>query len=104
LLAKQINLPREALTSKVDPLPNLPKSPSKSIPFPDSVTPESLEFENHIEAKLAISKYLGLSIGSLPKEDRAFIAELVAVSLNKAEVLSEVKSYFRKVKRKRKGN
>lgn len=102
LLAKQINLPREALTSKVAPLPNLPTSPAKSIPFPDSITPEALEFENHIEAKLAISKYLGLSIGSLPKEQRDFVAALVASSLNKAEVLSEVKSYFRKVKRKRK--
>ncbi len=103
LLSKQINLPREAITSKVEPLPNLPNSPGKSIPFPLDIDTESLDFENHIEAKLAISKYLGCPIGSLPPDDRKFVADLVLDTLNKSEVLAKAKSYFRTVHRRRKG-
>lgn len=92
-LARQISVPKSALTGIVnDPIePVLINQPK--IPFPEPVSDDPC-FPNAIAAKLAIAHYLGRPLGSLPLESRAFVADLVSSTLDKHEVLSRVKGYF----------
>jgi hypothetical protein len=43
---------------------------------------------------------LGRAIADLPEDARIFIADLVAKTLNKKEVLDSTKTYFAKARRK----
>lgn len=98
-LAAKINLPRSVVTGKPEDVVFTTPAPS-SIPFSPEEK-EAPDFPDAVHAKLAIAQYLGRPLASLPNEDRAFIAELVAKTLDKKEVLAQVKSHF--TKRRRKG-
>jgi hypothetical protein len=99
-LAKAIKIPKSAMTGVEDEIPSTLLTTEKipSIPFPEGA--EEPDFPNASQARLAISRYLGRHIPDLSPESRSFISELVASTLNKAEVLSKVKSYFSKPQRK----
>ena len=99
-LAKQIGIPKSALTGIEDDIPStlLTEETVRSIPFPEE--PESTDFASASEARLAIAHYLGRPIANLPDETRSFVSDLVAATLNKRDVLSKIKSYFSKSQRK----
>jgi hypothetical protein len=102
-LSKKLSVPRSVLTGKPEDnvIINLvPQKPVVSTPFVDRFEYEVPEFENKAVAKLTISKYLGRAIADLPEDAREFIAELVAKTLNKKEVLDSIKTYFAKARRK----
>lgn len=77
-------------------------TPTKpGVPFPTDLYGDSNVFQNAIVAKLAIAKYFGRPLGSLPEDDCAFIAEVLAKTLNKQEVMSSIKAYFARKRQKR---
>jgi len=102
-LAQRLGLPRAAVTGE----PELARAvavstPTKpGVPFPTDLYGDSNVFQNAIVAKLAIAKYFGRPLGSLPEDDCAFIAEVLAKTLNKQEVMSSIKAYFARKRQKR---
>lgn len=98
-----MSVPRSVLSGKPEDsvVVNLVQKPIASTPFVDQFEYEEPDFENKVVAKLAISKYLGRAIADLPEEARTFIADLVAKTLNKKEVLDSIKTYFAKARRGR---
>jgi hypothetical protein len=93
-LAKQLALPDSALGTV-----NLPTSKDNLIPFPvqSFVDPdpfEELEFKNVIAAKVAISDYLVKPLAKLTPEQMAHLEEILSKTLNKKEVMREIKDYF----------
>lgn len=99
-LAKQISIPRLAMTGIEDDIPPalVAQELARSVPFPEE--PESLDFASASEARLAIRHYLGIPIANLPDESRSFVSTLVLSTLNKQDVLSKVKSHFSKSQKK----
>lgn len=95
-LARSISLPRAALTGENDDISAVDSQPISlpSVPFPEPVIDEP-NFTDALQAKLAISHYVGQPIGDLDETHRLFIAELVSSTLNKKEVLAKVKAHFR---------
>ena len=93
-LAKQLTLPDSALGSV-----NLPVLKDNLIPFPvqSFVDPdpfEELEFKNVIAAKVAIADYLVKPLAKLTPEQMAYLEEILSKTLNKKEVMQEIKDYF----------
>jgi len=94
-LAAKINVPRSAVTGRAeDAWVEAATTAPASIPFPPANDEEPADFPNAVIAKLAIARYLGKPLGSLPAEDRAFVAEVVSATLNKREVITKIKVYF----------
>ena len=93
-LAKQLALPDSALGTV-----NLPALKDNLIPFPvqSFVDPdpfEELEFKNVIVAKVAISDYLVKPLAKLTPEQMAHVEEILSKTLNKKEVMREIRDYF----------
>lgn len=101
-LSEKLSVPRSVLSGKPEDsvVINLVKKQTASTPFVDRFEYEAPEFDNSVVAKLAISQYLGKSIADLPEEAKVFISELVAKTLNKHEVLGQIKTYFAKARRR----
>ena len=93
-LAKQLALPDSA-TGAV----KLPVVKGNLIPFPvqSFVDPdpfEELEFKNVIAAKVAIADYLVKPLAKLTSEQMAAVEDILSKTLNKKEVMGEIKDYF----------
>ena len=71
------------------------------MPFPTDSQGDAAVFPNAILAKLAIAHYFGRPLGSLPDDDRAFIAQVLEKTLNKQEVMMSVKAHFARQRQKR---
>ena len=94
-LAGQLSLPSSAI-GKFD----LPVEDENVIPFPvrSFVDPdpfEELTFKNKIEAKKAIARYLVKPLAKLTAEQMATVESILEQTLNKEEVMSQIKDYFR---------
>lgn len=55
---------------------------------------EELEFKNAIAAKVAIADYLFLPLAKLTPEQMAAVEEILSKTLNKKEVMGEIRDYF----------
>lgn len=55
---------------------------------------EELEFKNAIAAKVAIADYLFLPLAKLTSEQMAAVEEILSKTLNKKEVMGEIRDYF----------
>jgi len=101
-LAKNLSVPRSVLSGKEeDKMTKLVQSPPMpSKPFVDRFEHEEPDFESPVLAKLAISQYLGRSIAELPEDSKSFIVDLVGRTLNKREVIGQIKTYFARARRK----
>ncbi len=69
------------------------------IPFPlqsfiDPDPFEELEFKNVIAAKVAIADYLVKPLAKLTPEQMAHLEEILSKTLNKKEVMTEIRNYF----------
>ena len=96
-LAGQLSLPSSAI-GKFD----LPVEDENVIPFPvrSFVDPdpfEELSFKNKIEAKKAIAHYLVKPLAKLTAEQMATVESILETTLNKEEVMSQIKDYFRQL-------
>ena len=94
-LAGQLSLPSSAI-GKFD----LPVENENVIPFPirSFVDPdpfEELTFKNKIEAKKAIAHYLVKPLAKITSEQMATVESILEKTLNKEEVMSQIKDYFR---------
>lgn len=97
-LAKQIYLPKEALTDD----PRKPEDRLKKLPdeilFSDFNDPDpfnELTFRNIIEAKRAISNTLGIPLAKLPEKEIGFINDLLKETMDKKKILAEVRNHFK---------
>lgn len=94
-LAERLGLPRAVLEG---PEARNPTSDSTRAlerrPFVDPDPYRELTFANVIAGKLAIAHQLGLPLAKLSVEDRAFIDALLQETLDRATVLSRVRSHF----------
>ncbi len=93
-IAKQLTLPGSAI-GKVD----LPMVSENVIPFPvrSFVDPdpfEELTFANAIAAKKAIAYYLVKPLAKLTSEQMAAVDSILEKTLNKEEVMTQIKDYF----------
>jgi hypothetical protein len=93
-LAKQLALPDSATGAVKLPVikDNLIPFPVQSFVDPDPF--EELEFKNAIAAKVAIADYLFLPLAKLTPEQMAAVEEILSKTLNKKEVMGEIKDYF----------
>lgn len=93
-LADQLKLPIAALAGealRLAPL-NLPGE----LPIqPFDAEVHEYQFASAIAAKLAIADDLARPLAKLPPEDRAFIDQVLAETLNRSIVLARVREYFR---------
>ena len=95
-LAKQISLPRAALTGS-----GFESVPAEVVPLPTVkfVDPDpwgQITYENELSARRGISYLLDRPLAELSSDDRVFVGELVGRTLNKAEIETVVKERFRR--------
>ena len=93
-LAKQLDLP--ATASGAVPCSALQNNvisfPIQSLVDPDPF--QELFFPNAIAAKRAIADYLGRALAKLTPEQLAKVNSIVETTLNKKEVMQQIRDYF----------
>lgn len=101
-IAQNISVSKTILSGKAEDnnLASLVKTTVPSQPFVNRFEPVEPDFKSSTLAKMAIKIYLGISIADLPAETQAFIEDLVAATLNKTEVMTRLKAYIAKTRRK----
>ena len=98
-LAKLLDLPRAALEGNRDLEFSIAVADASIVlptitPFRDSDPFREFAYPNAVAAKLAIAAHMGQSLMKLAAEQRLFINELVAETLNKKAVIERVDRYF----------
>jgi hypothetical protein len=95
-LAKQLDLPRAALTGNADLQFRVEREPIPGLmqPFQDPDPYREFTYPTTLMAKLAIADYLGQPLAKLSVEQREFIAALVEETLTKKAILERVRQYF----------
>ena len=95
-LAAKINLPIAALTGEpwvnllaADSLSVIPVQPFEPVPILEVCYP------NVVAAKLAIANELATPLAKLTEQDRQFINDLLAETLERAAVLAQIRGYCR---------
>jgi hypothetical protein len=94
-LAERLQLPKAALE---DAPPLLRQMQSVSVhtqPFVDPDPFQELTFPSVIAAKRAIADYLGLPLAKLAPEQLEYIDTLLAETLNKPDVMDQIRDYFK---------
>ncbi len=98
-LAKAIAIPRSVLSGETEAVSKLltetlsPIEPP-STPFSASATFNDNSFKNRVEAKTAISEFLGFPLARLSKEQMDFIDQILNISLIKKQVIADIRRYF----------
>jgi hypothetical protein len=92
-LAKQLTWPEKNEAGSSE------RAKGKIIEFPliTFVDPDPFQefsFQNVIAAKKAIADYLGQPLAKLNSEQMAYVSEVVEKTLNKQEIMSQIKDYF----------
>ena len=97
-LAKQLDLPRSALTGNTDLqfATDDYLTPTLVItPFQDPDPYQEFTYPTTLMAKRAIADYLGQPLAKLSVEQREFICALVEETLTKKVIMEQVRQYFR---------
>jgi len=100
-LAKELDLPRDALDKNTDlqflvdkyKIPELPV-----IPFSDPDPFQEFTYPTTLFAKRAIAEYLAQPLAKLSAEQRVFIDTLLAETLNKKLIMERIRQYFKQPK------
>ena len=99
-LAKKISISRAALgdiktgTVKLLDISGLTEEEQVSVPFVQPNPFEQITFKDAIEAKTAISRWLGYPLGRLLPEQMAEINKIVVETLDKKVIMARVKQLF----------
>lgn len=93
-LAKQLSLPSSAIGT-LD-IPSLSKDTTsfQVQPFIDPNPFQELTFSTVIAAKLAIAEYLARPLAKLTSEQMAYINAVLLSTLNKQEVMKQIRDFF----------
>lgn len=95
-LARQVSIPREALTG--EGLLIVPKE-SKEIPRqPFGAENNDFQYPCAIAAKLAIAAELGRPLAKLDRDEYAFVEQLLSETLDRSQVLHRIRLFFRNKK------
>lgn len=103
LLAKQLSLPRSVLTGQFGSDLKLIQQaklvvpedkPQPFVPFEDNNI-DMAYYKTRIEAKLAIAKFLGKPLATLPDVQLLVLDNLITESLHKATLLAKVQEFFK---------
>ena len=65
------------------------------VQFKDPDPFQEFTYPGILEAKKAIANYLGIPLSKLSEEEREKIDAMLSVSLQKKEIMDEVRQYFR---------
>lgn len=104
LLAKQLTLPRSVLAGQtngdlklIEQAKLVAKEPiiQAFIPFEETTNIEDSYFKTTIEAKIAIAKFLGKPLATVPEIQRVELDKIISESLNKKTLLNRVKDFFK---------
>ena len=100
-LAKQISIPRSAVSGEKAAIKSLLNDAkvlqlesTRSIPFEDSAPFKQTLFKNKIDAKTAISEYLGRPLARLTSSQLDEINRILDETLDKKTVLAQIRTYF----------
>jgi hypothetical protein len=96
-LAKQLDLPRSALTGNTDLqfMTDSSVTPTLAMtPFQDPDPYQEFTYPTTLMAKRAIADYLGQPLAKLSVEQREFICALVEETLTKKVIMERVRQYF----------
>jgi len=96
-LAKQLDLPRSALTGNTDLQFVTDESVTPTLamtPFQDPDPYQEFTYPTTLMAKRAIADYLGQPLAKLSVEQREFICALVEETLTKKVIMERVRQYF----------
>jgi hypothetical protein len=91
-LAAQLGLPREALESRPDVAVLIQPGEIPAQTFVDPDPFRQLTYASPLEAKRAIAQYLGRALATLPADQLEAINVVVGTTLNKREVLAQVRA------------
>lgn len=97
-LAKEIALPKEALTDDSRTTAAFKRCLSEETPvvqFKDSDPFQEFTYPGVLEAKKAIANYLGIPLSKLSEQQREKIDTILSGSLQKKEIMDEIRRYFR---------
>jgi hypothetical protein len=97
-LAKEIALPKEALTDDSRTTAAFKRCLSEGTPvvqFKDSDPFQEFTYPGVLEAKKAIANYLGIPLSKLSEQQREKIDTILSGSLQKKEIMDEIRRYFR---------
>ncbi|MCK5232181.1 MAG: DDE-type integrase/transposase/recombinase, partial [Desulfobulbaceae bacterium] len=97
-LAKEIALPKEALTNDSRTTAAFKRCLSEEtfvVQFEDPDPFQEFTYPGILEAKKAIASYLGLPLSKLSEEEREKIDTILSGSLQKKEIMDQVRLYFR---------
>jgi Integrase core domain len=97
-LAKKLNLPRAAYENNADLqllASEVQTSELKVTPWSDPDPFGEFHYPTVLMAKRAIADYLGQPLARLSVEEREFIDTTLAKTLNKKEVMEQMRQYFR---------
>lgn len=95
--AKQLDLPRSALTGNTDLQLVTDESVTSTLamtPFQDPDPYQEFTYPTTLMAKRAIADYLGQPLAKLSVEQREFICALVEETLTKKVIMERVRQYF----------
>ncbi|MGB3612176.1 MAG: IS481 family transposase [Elainellaceae cyanobacterium] len=94
-LAKQLALPLSADTVVILPATAVPEQPPPARPFMDPDPFNEICFSSVLAAKRAIADELGQPLAKLTSEQMAKIDDILAESLEKQAVLTQVRAHFK---------
>jgi hypothetical protein len=97
-LAEELYLPKEALTldtRTAEVLQRRLPEETQFIEFEDPDPFQEFTYPNVIQAKMAISDYLGIPLAKLREDEIEKINNILAETLNKKEVMEKIRVFFR---------
>ena len=97
-LAEQLQLPKAALEQAPQLQNPVTSAALPTQPFIDPDPFQQLTFANVIAAKKAIADYLVMPLARLPEEQLDFINTLVDETLDKQEIMAQVREYFKTIR------
>lgn len=97
-LAKEIALPKEALTEDsraVDALARCLAEGTAVVQFKDPDPFQEFNYPGILEAKKAIANYLGTPLSKLSEKDRGEIDAILSITLQKKKIMDKIRQRFR---------
>lgn len=93
-MAKELSLPNSAIGKGNQPEFGSSTTQLKVQPFIDPNPFQEMTFSTVIAAKLAIADYLAHPLAKLTSEQMAYIDAVLVTTLNKQEVMKQIRDFF----------
>jgi len=93
-LAKEITVPKSALSGLAEPLASADIIPLPKVAFADPDPWGEIAYASQLHARRAISNQIGKPLAELSREDLTFVAQLVERTLNKSDIETAIRDRF----------